>query len=170
MWTGHASALSRYHPTSAQRDRARRQRVVAVLGRPILRLRGKLGRGISGADLRLRHQPRIGGRSHRHYPDPGQRALCPGARRPQHRHQFRRHRCQPRDDDRNRRRARDVDADLFLGAGRRNNAATGHRLVRSFAGFGFAHFADAGIRRVRHSGRCRERAHPGSTIRHPISN
>ena len=56
------------------------------------------------------HRPAVllVGRPHRHHRAARQRALLPGARRPRRRHQLRRHRLEPRGDDRLARRAGDA--------------------------------------------------------------
>ncbi len=67
----------------------------------------------------------VGG-SHRHHRAARQRALLPGARRPRRRHQLRRHRLEPRGDDRLARRAGDADDRVHAGADRRLHAALDH--------------------------------------------
>ena len=75
---------------------------------PLSDLRRDLGGGRAGADLRHRPAVQLVGRSHRHHRAARQRALLPGARRHGCRHQLRRHRLEPRGDDRLARRAGDA--------------------------------------------------------------
>ena len=72
------------------------------------------------------------GRSHRHHRAARQRALLPGARRPRRRHQLRRHRLEPRGDDRLARRAGDADDRVHAGADRRLDPALHHGRLHGF--------------------------------------
>ena len=67
------------------------------------------------------------GRPDRHHRAARQRALLPGAGRARRRHQLRRHRLEPRDDDRLAGRAGDAHDRVHAGAGRRLDPALHHR-------------------------------------------
>ncbi len=120
------AALSRSDPADAQGRGAGGQRLLAVPRHSLHHLRRHLGRGLAGADLRQRPAVFLVGRSDRHHRAARQRALLPGARRPRRRHQLRRHRLEPRGDDRLARRAGDADDRVHAGADRRLHAALHH--------------------------------------------
>ena len=91
-----------------------------------------------------------------------QRALLPGAGRPRRRHRLRRHRLQPRGDDRLARRTRDADDRVHAGADRRLHPALRpwppswpRRYVGLRVSLGLA------PARADHGGDRRERAHSG---------
>ena len=102
------------------------KRVLAVPRHSLHHLRRHLGRGLAGADLPQRPAVFLVGRSHRHHRAARQRALLPGARRPRCRHQLRRHRLEPRGDDRLARGAGDADDRVHAGADRRLDPALDH--------------------------------------------
>ena len=94
---------------------------------PYIDLRGDLGRRGAGADLRHRPAVQLDRRPDRHRRAARQRTLLPGARGDGRRHQFRRHRLQPRGDDRGAGRAGDADDRVLHGAGRRLDATLDRR-------------------------------------------
>ena len=96
---------------------------------PYLIFAAHLGGGGAGADLRDRAAVLLVGRPHRHYRAARQRALLPGARRAGRWHQLRRHRLEPRGDDRLARRAGDADDRVYAGADRRFDPAFDHRRI-----------------------------------------
>ena len=102
---------------------------------PYLDLRHHPGRRGAGAHIRHRSRVQPGGRPHRDRGAPGQRPLRSGAGGPRYRHEFRRHRLEPRDDDRLARRAGDADD--------RVHAVAAGRLDAAFVGVG----VHAGTRR-----------------------
>ncbi len=105
------------------------KRLLAVPRHSLHHLRRHLGRRLAGADLPQRTDVFLVGRSDRHHRAARQRALLPGARRPRCRHQLRRHRIEPRGDDRLAGRTGDADDRIHAGADRRLHSALHHGRV-----------------------------------------
>ncbi len=103
------------------------ERLLAVPRRALSDLRRDLGRRRPGADLRHRPAVQLVGRPDRHHRAARQRPLLPRARRHGCRHQLRRHRLEPRGDDRLARRAGDDHDRLHPGADRRLDPALDRR-------------------------------------------
>ena len=109
-------------------------------------------------------------RPHRHHRAARQRALLSGAGRHGRRHQLRRHRLEPRDDDRLARRAGDDHDRLHAGADRRLDPALDHRRLHGVARGRVCACRWPGADRADHGGDRRERAASRSTIRRRISS
>ena len=90
---------------------------------PYLDLRRHLGRGVAGADLPHRPAVLLVGRPDRHHRAARQRALFPRAGRHGRRHELRRHRLEPRGDDRLARRTGHDHDRVHAGADRRFDPA-----------------------------------------------
>src|SRR5664280_7096 len=120
------AALSRSDSADAQGRSAGDQRILAVPCHSLYYLGRHLGGSFAGADLPQRLAVFLVGRSHRHHRAARQRPLLPGARRSRCRHQLRRHRFEPRGDDRLAGGTGDVDDRVHAGAGRGLHATLVH--------------------------------------------